>query len=620
MLHCRECGSRLAHDQRYCLSCGARRGALPAHIFQLIGGILQRERAAAAAEPLEDPLSTGSGRFDAWLVAPRAAAVAVMGMLGFGVVVGSLIGESAASDYQPVIVAVGPHGSSSGAPGGGVGGPLGAAGAGGGGVTTITVGSTTPTPAVASAAPASPTPTSPVTGGNSAPVASALPPIKHVFLIMLSNQGYHQTFGHTTDDPYLASTLAGKGELVENYYSVAGGSLANEIALMSGQGPTQDTVDNCPLYTNVVPGKKGARGQVLGNGCVYPVSTPTLAQQLTAAHLTWKAYVQATGSGGQAHQEACRHPKLDSPDTQPSSGGSYATYRNPFLYFHSLIDRTTCPKNDASIAQLATDLRAKDKTPALSYLIPDLCHDGSDSPCAPGAPSGMAGADTFLKSVVPEIERSAAYKDGGLIAITFDQAPQSGTNADSSSCCNNPTYPTAPVSSGASGAGASTTSTTTTSTGTTTTGAATTSPSTTPASGSTTTTGTTTTSTTSTSPTCTSTTPTSTSTTPTSTSTTPTSTSTTPTSTSNTPTCTSTTPNSLLGGQTNPTGGGGQVGLLLLSQYVKPGMIDVTDYFNHFSLLASIEDLFALKRLAYASDRALPVFGAAVYTNYTPGG
>jgi phosphatidylinositol-3-phosphatase len=65
-----------------------------------------------------------------------------------------------------------------------------------------------------------------------------------------------------------------------------------------------------------------------------------------------------------------------------------------------------------------------------------------------------------------------------------------------------------------------------------------------------------------------------------------------------------------------PTGGGGQVGLLLISQYVKPTTLEVTDYYNHFSLLASIEEMFGLQRLAYASVPGLPVFGPAVFNNY----
>ena len=76
---------------------------------------------------------------------------------------------------------------------------------------------------------------------------------------------------------------------------------------------------------------------------------------------------------------------------------------------------------------------------------------------------------------------------------------------------------------------------------------------------------------------------------------------------------------SLGGGATNPTGGGGQVGLLLISRYVKPNFPELTDYFNHFSLLASIEKLFGLQRLGYAAASGLPVFGSSVWTNYTPG-
>lgn len=73
---------------------------------------------------------------------------------------------------------------------------------------------------------------------------------------------------------------------------------------------------------------------------------------------------------------------------------------------------------------------------------------------------------------------------------------------------------------------------------------------------------------------------------------------------------------SLGAGATTPTGGGGQVGLLLISPFVKPASIDLVDYFNHFSLLASIENLFGLKPLGYADAPGLPVFGLGVFNNY----
>ena len=86
--------------------------------------------------------------------------------------------------------------------------------------------------------------------------------------------------------------LRRRGELIENYDGVAGGSLANEIGLVSGQGPTAQTALDCPTFDTVVPGTIGAHKQTIGNGCVYLPATGTLPAQLTAAHHTWRAYIQ----------------------------------------------------------------------------------------------------------------------------------------------------------------------------------------------------------------------------------------------------------------------------------------------------------------------------------------
>jgi hypothetical protein len=524
-----------------------------------------------------------------------------MGMLAFGAVVGSLVSGAGANPLQPLLVVFSGSSAHPIRSRGGVGG----GNASGGGTRTITVGSTSPisTPASTGGSGSGAGPSNTGAGSAAPSAPSPLPPIKHIFLIALSDQGYNQTFGHSAFDPYLAKTLARKGEVIGNYYSVAGGSLANEIALVSGQGPTPETLANCPVFKNVVPGVPDIHGQALGTGCGYPKATQTIADQLTAAHLRWKAYLQNTGAKAQARTELCR-PSLGG--TTGSSPQSDAPWLNPFLYFRALTGKRGCPQEDVGLGRLATDLKSAGSTPALSYIVPDLCDDGTATPCQPTARSGMPGADAFLTTVVPEIERSAAYRSGGMIAITFDQAPQTGIYADPSSCCSNPTYPNLP-SSGSSSLGTGTTGSD-------------------PQPGSTTSTSTTSTTGSNTQTGCSTqgvTTGTTTSTTPTGSST-PSSTTTQTGSTtqgSTTGTTGATGPGgacpSLGNGQTKPTGGGGQVGLLLLSQYVKPGTMDVFDYFNHFSLLASIEDLFGLKRLGYASERGLPVFGSSVYTAYS---
>jgi hypothetical protein len=564
---CDSCDSRLAHDQRYCLECGARRGALPHYVAASIAGILERgERIVARRAPRRETAAPGfepdpTRWHEIWLRAPRAAAATVIATLSFGGLIGSLVGNSAAGTASQVIVAMAP-GTHAASAGGGAGSVAGGGGDGGGsgGPATITV--TTP-------APSTPAPsgsgvgggaTTPTTGATT-PVNTGLPPIKHVFLVMLSQEGYNQTFGASSSDPYLARTLTHQGELVPNYYAVAGSPLANEIALVSGQGPTPSTEADCPLYQQVLPGSAGRRGQVVGDGCEYPAQTQTLASQLNAVHLATKTYVQPAGPAAKVPRaESCR-PGFAAPTSAPSVKKPYAAWQNPFLYFTPSGPTKACSPDVAGIAQLRKDLRSAKTTPALSYIVPNLCDDGAMA-CQPQPKTPVQAMDRFLQTLVPEIKHSPAYEHGGVIVITFDEAPQTGQYTDPSSCCNNPKYPNlkgAPPP----GPGSSSSPTGTT------TGATTTDTSTTD----TTTTGTTT---------------------------------------------TPTTPTSSFGGQTNPTGGGGHVGLLLISRYVTPGTLEVTDYFNHFSLLASLEDVFALKRLGYASVPTLPVFGAAVWNNYKP--
>ena len=102
---------------------------------------------------------------------------------------------------------------------------------------------------------AAPTP-APDSGGDETPppTGPVLPPVKHVFVIALAEHGYEDAFGANSQAPYLAKTLTGKGELLANYYAVAQGELANEIALVSGQGPNPDVAANCPTFTRHAAG------------------------------------------------------------------------------------------------------------------------------------------------------------------------------------------------------------------------------------------------------------------------------------------------------------------------------------------------------------------------------
>lgn len=499
---CPECGTGLSASQRYCLECGARRGPLPAMVARRIDALKKRVRpkaAETASASLAAAAAAGEGEKDAqragqwdFMPSPQVAAVAVLALLAAGVVLGSVTSPLAQSaGIAPILLDLGDSGASESPPE----------------ATTASAPSFAPeTSAIAStaAAPAALPPEVPAPEPEAPPAPQplpelpeeeGLPEIKHVFLIVLNGHGYEEAFGKESSAPYLAETLASEGKLLSNYYAVTQGSLANEIALVSGQGPTPQTATNCPEYTAIAPGTESPEGQVEGEGCVYPAETKTLPAQLIEKGLSWKAYTE--------------------PDPVPA-------WRKPFDYFAGLGENPESTQHEGDLSQLAVDLRKSEDAPAFSYIVPNACHDGSEISCAPEQPAGLAGAEGFLKTVVPEITASPAFEEeGGLIAITFDQAPQVGDKIDSSSCCATPEYPNLPAPPADS--------------------------------------------------------------------------------------------EPLVPGPVKPTGGGGKVGMLLLSPYVAPGTVDETSYFNHFSLLLSIEELFGLEPLGYAADPALTPFDSSVF-------
>jgi phosphatidylinositol-3-phosphatase len=72
-------------------------------------------------------------------------------------------------------------------------------------------------------------------------------------------------------------------------------------------------------------------------------------------------------------------------------------------------------------------------------------------------------------------------------------------------------------------------------------------------------------------------------------------------------------PNALLGSGPGITGpGGGKIGALVISRFTRPDTWSTTPY-NHYSLLASLEELYRLPKLGMATTDGLPVFGLDVY-------
>ncbi len=189
---------------------------------------------------------------------------------------------------------------------------------------------------------------------------------------------------------------------------------------------------------------------------MYGPTVQTLFNQLDAAHVSWKGYAQDLNAAQGDHTvgpQACgapfATPAATGTTSQPNPGSANATDQYvpkhfPFPWFESILQSGDC--NSAHIADvfdasngLYHDLQSESTTPAFSWISPNNCSDAHDAVCkgnnlsggfsdpnTANAPlnhtGGLYAADLFLEHVIPEIETSPAFKDGGLIDITFDEA------------------------------------------------------------------------------------------------------------------------------------------------------------------------------------------------------
>lgn len=457
---CEACGSPLAADQRYCLVCGTRAGGRSAQLDALIARVRDPGVDSTAwirvpevePPPVEAPAapSLAARQRRPRLPGPWVSALLVLAFVGFGALLGDVSSNpvqlAAAAGPLKLVVPPSADAAKDGAsPSASEPPPAEAA--------------ETPEPAEGSEEPSNGTSSEGESeseseggsnGGEHAGTKKSakktakqrtakLTDIRHVFVIMLADEPYAANFGPESKATYLARTLERKGELLLRYEAIAHEQLPNGIALLSGQGPTAQTAANCPEYSPLSPGTAGSTEQALGDGCVYPSGVQTLPGQLTAKHLSWKAYVQGIDEGP-GTPPACPRPALGQADPT-FAAGAYAGYRNPFVYFQSIVSSPSCAASDVGLGALAADLRSAATTPSFAYVVPDRCNDGGPTACAAGAPAEPSDSAVVLSKVVPEIMASAAYKRGGLIVITADEAPSGGEYGDSSSCCGQPAYP-----------------------------------------------------------------------------------------------------------------------------------------------------------------------------------
>lgn len=242
-------------------------------------------------------------------------------------------------------------------------------------------GGSTPPTAPSSRATASPSAAvSPATSGSLSPSSSSvapsasagIPDFGNVWIIVLENQDYGRVVG-ADDLPYMKGLIERYG-LAEQSFGVARPSQPNYFAMFSGS--IHGVTDNRS----------------------HDIDAPTIADQIEASGRTWREYAENrpdgcfTGSSSSGGRDG---------------DGVYERKHAPAISFTSI---RTDPRR-CGYLQDFTAFKPGDADYAL--IVPNQCHNAHDCP--------LARADAWLADFVPAILDSDAFRDGGLLIVTFDE-------------------------------------------------------------------------------------------------------------------------------------------------------------------------------------------------------
>lgn len=260
---------------------------------------------------------------------------------------------------------------------------------------------------------------------NVSAASSAVPHFRHIVEIMMENQSYSTIIGNTAA-PQLNS-LANKYGLATNYYGVTHPSEPNYVAAIGGSsfGIQDDNQFYCTRNLAATD------PHCVGTTVNHTVSAPNLAEQLTAARLTWKGYFQSLPPT--PRMLVSRGPDANGPYTfkYPSNSNAlYASRHNPFLNFTGTLHKASHMVPDT---QLARDL-FMGNLPNYSLVVPDLCHDMHGTG---GCPTPLISAgDTYVGNTVKAIMSSKMWHEGrNAIVITWDEDDLSAAGLSDTGCC-----------------------------------------------------------------------------------------------------------------------------------------------------------------------------------------
>jgi hypothetical protein len=316
-----------------------------------------------------------------------------------------------------------------------------------------------------------------------------VPRLDHVFIIMMENHGYQEVIGN----PYMPFTNAeaANANLAQNYFAVAHPSATNYLEIVGGSN-FAILNDNHPVWHNTSCTPNIVSGISFDNGtngtpCVisgtgmdaptplfdstnetsgppgiieidgvhsYPAAPTvgkTIADQLVAAHMTWKTYQESlplSGADGIQTSDGFFTDTTVFTAAEQALGENtgainnlYREEHNPFVYFANVQASAVDGQIPGVVSWqgangLWADL-ATGNVPSYAFIVPNRCndqhatgsspfcnHDPNDNGTQVGLnPALMAVGDQTLQAVVTAIKASPVWTEGrSAIVIVWDES------------------------------------------------------------------------------------------------------------------------------------------------------------------------------------------------------
>ena len=216
---------------------------------------------------------------------------------------------------------------------------------------------------------------------------TAVPLFDHVFIVVDENQSFSNAIS-SGSMPYL-NKLADRYGLAINYFANTQPSIGDYFWLTTGQVITNDS------------------------NFSGTVTADNIVRQLNAAGKTWKSYAESLPSVG-----------YTGGDQYP-----YVKRHNPFAYFSDVLENPAQANNIVPFTQFATDL-ANNQFPNYSFIIPNQQNNAHDCPAGMQTCTNtdkLVAADNWLRTHIDPLIASAAFRQNGLLVLTWDESVNSDT-------------------------------------------------------------------------------------------------------------------------------------------------------------------------------------------------